>query len=74
MIYGVIYFDIILEQNKIVEQIHNTFTVLCEKSKLVFFTSSLMEKINLLLSTSTFLVKLICYIAFGLASSACFFT
>ena len=27
------YIDIILEQNKIVEHIHNTFTVPCEKSK-----------------------------------------
>ena len=42
------YIDIILKQNKIVKHavpksygdIHNTLTVPCEKSKIVFFTSS----------------------------------
>ena len=56
------YIDIMLKQNKIVEHSHNTFTVPCEKSKMIFFASSIMknivapatwsrlpEKINLLL-------------------------
>ena len=60
-----------LEQNKIVEHIQNTFKVPCEKSKIVSFTSSIIKNINLLLLPLRFPVKLICSIAFGLASSAC---
>ena len=60
-----------LEQNKIVEHIHNTFKVPCEKSKIVSFTSSIIKNINLLLLPLRFPVKLICSIAFGLTSSAC---
>ena len=73
------YIDIILEQNKIVEQavaksyddIHNTFTVPCEKSKMVSFASSIMKQIVAPSSRYRFPVKLICYIAFGSASAAC---
>ena len=61
----------IFEQNKIVEHMHNTFTVLCEKSKMVSFTFPIMKNINLLLLPFRFSVKLICCIAFGSASSAC---
>ena len=61
------YIDIILEQNKIVEyavaksynDTGNTSTVLCEKSKMVSFTSSLMKNITLLLEPLIFPVKLI---------------
>ena len=65
------YIDIILEQNKIVEHIHNTFTVPCEKSKMVSFASSIMKNIVAPAAQSRFPVKLICCIAFGSASSAC---
>ena len=41
---------------------HNTFTVPCEKSKIVK---------NILAFFSRFLVKLICCIVFGSVSSAC---
>ena len=68
------YFDIILEQNKIVEYIHNTFTVSWEKPKIVSFTSSIMKNVNLLLLPLRFPVKLISCIAFGSASSALLFT
>ena len=53
------------------EHIHNTFTVPCEKSKMVSFTSSIMKNIFVFLSQFRFAVKLICCIAFGSASSAC---
>ena len=57
-----------------VKQIHDTFTAPCEKSKMVSFASSIMKNIVVFvfLSLSKFLVKLICCIAFGSASSACF--
>ena len=42
----------------------------CEKSKIVSFPSSVMK--NIVPLFSRFPVKLICYIAFGSASSACF--
>ena len=42
-----IYIDIMLEQNKIAEHIHNTFTVPCKKSKLVSLISSIMKNIYL---------------------------
>ena len=53
------------------EHIHNTFTVPCEKFKIVYFTSLIMENINLS-APSRFPVKLICCIVFGSASSACY--
>ena len=66
------YIDIILEQNKIVEHIHNNnYTVFCGKSKMVSFASSIMKIIVGTSARSRFLVKLLCYIAFGSASSAC---
>ena len=53
------------------EQIHNTFTVPCEKSKALSFASSIMKTIVAPSARSTFPVKLISYIAFGSASSDC---
>ena len=53
------------------EHIHNTLTVPCEKSKMVSFASSIMKNIEGPAARSKFPVKLICYIAFGSASSAC---
>ena len=48
---------------------YNTLTVLCEKSKIVSFTSSIIKNIVVLAFQSKFLVKLICCIAFGATSS-----
>ena len=45
------------------------FTVPCEKSKTISFTSSTMKNIVAPAGRSRYLVKLICYIAFG--SDAC---
>ena len=64
------YTDIILKQKKIVEHIHNTFTVPCEKSKIVSFASSIIKNIAMFPSRSRFVVKLICCIAFGSVSIA----
>ena len=72
------YIDVTLKQNKIVEyaltksydDIHKTLTVSCEKSKMVYFASSIMKNIVASSSQSRFPVKLICCIAFGSASSA----
>ena len=44
----------------------------CKKSKIVYFTSLIMENITLLLLPSRFPVRLICCITFGSASSACY--
>ena len=44
---------------------------LCEKSKIVSLVSSFMTSIAVSPSHSKFSVQLICYIAFGSASSAC---
>ena len=63
--------DIILEQNKIVEHIHNTFTVPCEKYKMVSFASSIMKSIVAPAAWSRFPLTFICCIAFGSTSSAC---
>ena len=72
--------DIILKQNKIVENAvakcydnnHNTLTVRCGESKMVFLDSSTMKSIALFHSRSGFTVKLICGIAFGSGSIACY--
>ena len=53
------------------DDIHNTLTAPCEKSKIVSFASSIMKNINLLLVPLRFPVKLIYCNAFGSASSAC---
>ena len=53
------------------KHIDNTFTVPCEKSKMVSFASSIMKNIVAPAAQSRFPVKLICCIAFGSASSAC---
>ena len=47
---------------------YNTLTVLCEKSKIVSFTTSIIKNVVLAFQ-SKFLVKLICCIAFGATSS-----
>ena len=64
-----------LKENKIVEHevanIHNTFTVPWEKSKMVSFGSSIKKNIVAHSARSRFPLKLICYIAFGSVSSAC---
>ena len=60
------------KQNKIVEQtlaksyddIHNTVTVPCEKSRIVSFVSSIMKKIVVCPDLSRLPVKLICCMAF----------
>ena len=65
------YFDITSQQHKftILSQL-----VLCEKSKIVSFASSIMSRFFLFPSRSRFPVKLMCYIAFGPASRALLFT
>ena len=51
--------------------IHNTFTVAYEKSKMVSFASSIMKNVAVFSSRPRFPVKLMYYIALGSASSAC---
>ena len=46
-------------------------TVPCEKSKIVYFVSSIMKNIFVFLFRARLHVKLICCIAFGSASRAC---
>ena len=73
------YTDIILEHTdmilyywyQIVEHIDNTFTVPCEKYKMVSFDFSIVKNIVVFWSQSKFAVKLICCISIGLAWSAC---
>ena len=50
---------------KFYNNIHNIFTVPCEKSKMVSFVSSIMT--NILFAPSRFPVKLICCITLGSA-------
>ena len=51
---------------------YNTLAVLWEKSKMVYFASSIIKSVIVYLaSLSRFPMKLICYIAFGSLSSAC---
>ena len=45
--------------------------VLCEKSKMVSFASSIMKNIIVFPTWSRFPVKRICCVAFGSASSIC---
>ena len=54
------------------DDMHNTSTVPCEKSKIVSFDSSIMKSIAVCPARSRFAVKLICCIAFASASSACY--
>ena len=58
-------------QAKSYDDIPNSSTVPCEESKVVSFTSSVMKNSNVFFSPFRFPVKLICYIAFGLVSTAC---
>ena len=48
-----------------------TFTVPCEKSKTVYFASSIMKNIVVFPVLSKFAVKLIYWIALGSGSNAC---
>ena len=54
---------------------YDTFTASCEKSKMLYFGSSIRKDIAVFASPfrSRFPVKLICCIVFGSASSACCF-
>ena len=52
------------------EHIHNTFTVPCEKSKMISFASSIMKNI-VVPARSKSPVKLIYSIAFGSTSCDC---
>ena len=54
------------------EHIHKTFTAPCEKSKTFSFPSSIMKNIVAPSARSRFPLKLICCIAFGSASNACY--
>ena len=45
--------------------------VLCKKSKIISFASSIAKNVSVFSSRSTFPVTLICYIAFGSPSSTC---
>ena len=56
---------------KLYDDIHNTFIVPCEKSKIVSFASSMMKNTVVFPGWFRFAVKLICCIAFGFISSAC---
>ena len=60
----------ILKQKKKKEKTEyfNTFIVPCEKSETVSFTTSIMK--NIADCCSRFSMKLVCWIAFGSASSA----
>ena len=51
--------------------IHNTFTIPFERSRMVYFASSVMKNIVISPARSRFPVKLIGSIAFRSASSAC---
>ena len=55
----------ILKQNKIVEHIHNIFTISCEKCEMVSFVSSIMENTVAPVPPSRFPVKLVACIVFG---------
>ena len=54
------------------KQYYNTFTVPSEKSKTVSFASSIVKNIVAPSPVSRFSLKLICWIAFGSRSSACY--
>ena len=56
---------------KLYDDIRNTFTVPCEKSKTVSFTSSIMKNIAAPSARSRFPLKSIYCVAFGSTSSAC---
>ena len=47
-------------------------TVACQKSRVVFFATSIIRDILVFPTWSKFLMKLICWIGFGSASSFCF--
>ena len=65
------YIDVKLEKTKIMEHINNTFTVPCEKFKIVSFASSATKNIVKHSAWSRFPVKSIYCIAFWSGSSAC---
>ena len=53
------------------KQIDNSFTVPCEKYKIVAFTSLIMKSISRFFVPLRFPVKLICFNGFGSVSSVC---
>ena len=53
-----------------IKYIYSTFTIPCEKSKMVSFACSMTNRFVAPSSRFRFPVKLICCIAFGSASSA----
>ena len=59
------------KRSKTYNNIHTTLTVSYGKSEVVSFASPVMKNIVVFSFQSRFLVKLICRIAFGSASSAC---
>ena len=73
--FKVLYWVILCQYYNKTKWNYNTFTVSCRKFKMVSLASSTIKNIVLLLFTSSprlrFPVILICFIAFGLASSAC---
>ena len=52
--------------------VYKTFTVPCENSKTFSFVSSIIKKMVVFPALSKFAVKLICWIAFGSESKACY--
>ena len=54
------------------DDIYNTLKVPCQKSKMISFASSIIKNIVVCPVLSGFAVKLICSIALGSASSACY--
>ena len=55
-----------------VKYIYNILPIPCQKSKMVSFGTSRMKSIVIISGQSRFPGKLICYIAFGSASTASF--
>lgn len=51
--------------------VYNNLTAPCEKSKMIYFSSSRMKTIHTHSARSRFLVKLIWFYAFGSTSNAC---
>ena len=66
--FKVLYWVILYQYYIKTKSNHHTFTASFEKSKTVYFASSIMKNICVLRARSRFPVKLICCIAFGSAS------
>ena len=63
--------QILAMRAKLYNDIHNIFTVPCEKFKMSFFASSIMKNIFGTSARSRLQVILICFVAFGSALNAC---